>query len=66
VGFLLKRGTPRFRTFWWGEAKFCPHCPDGGEWWPLECFYPHPQGQGGLDNRCGACRLEYRKRLEAR
>jgi hypothetical protein len=65
----FKYGESRFRTFWWGKAKCCVTCPGGGAWWPLDFFTSQKTGQGGLDNRCNACRLDYqirrRKRLAA-
>lgn len=53
----MRRGAARLRETPEGPEKYCAYC---ASWWPLECFDEHPRGQGGLDNRCRACRSERR------
>lgn len=59
MSYTMRRGAPRLRTTEDGPEKYCAYCCD---WWPLECFRPHPAGVGGLDNRCKACQQEYLQR----
>lgn len=48
----------RLRKSTYGEEKLCTTCD---EWLPTDCFTSHPKGAGGLDNRCNACRVDYRR-----
>lgn len=57
MSYTMRRGAPRLRETPEGSEKFCAYCR---EWWPLACYHPHPEGAGGLDNRCKACRAERR------
>ena len=61
--YRLPRRYPRLRTGPFGREKLCGYC---GEWWLIDRFDVHPEGVGGSDNRCRACRCEYRNRMRVR
>lgn len=63
MSYRLPRHTVRLREGPFGVEKLCGYC---GEWWLIDRFDFHRNGIGGRDNRCRACRCEYRNRRRVR
>jgi hypothetical protein len=59
MAYSMPRGSNRFRGAGEDREKFCSFC---NEWWSVDAFPAHPEGAGGLDNRCRACVSERRAR----